>query len=99
MTTGHLPFFQDIILCRQLADFVQRPLWSRAAVAGRRMAQPVYPQALEIAGAFRHLRFVPQTEVLAPHYARLSDHRETKALIEPSSRIVLEDFKHNLLPR
>jgi hypothetical protein len=37
---------------------------SRAAVAGRLMAQPVYPQiglppASEIAGAFRHLRFVP----------------------------------------
>ena len=41
-------------------------------------------------------------KVLASHseyYARLSDHRETKALIELSSRIVLEDSKHNLLPR
>jgi hypothetical protein len=27
MTTGHLQFFQDIILCRQLADFVQRTQW------------------------------------------------------------------------
>jgi hypothetical protein len=47
------------------------------------------------------VRFAPQREMLAPHseyYARLRDHRETKALIEPSSRIVLEDFEHNLLP-
>jgi hypothetical protein len=47
-------------------------------------------------------RFVPIGEVLAPHseyYARLSDHIKTEAFIEPSSGIVLEDFKHNLLPR
>ena len=40
--------------------------------------------------------------VLAPHseyYAPLSNHGETKALIEPSSGIVLEDFEHNRLPR
>src|SRR5258705_3314315 len=40
---------------------------SRAAVAGRLMAQPVYhqlglPPASEIAGAFRYLRFVPTGE-------------------------------------
>jgi hypothetical protein len=35
---------------------------SRAAVAGRLMGQPVYPQAPGIPGAFWHLRFVSDSE-------------------------------------
>src|ERR1700681_3579208 len=35
---------------------------SRAAVAGRRMAQPVYP-GFGIPRAFRHLRFVPTADL------------------------------------
>ena len=66
------------------------------------MFSAVHPTT-DIAQKGRHVRSVPQRGVLlAPHperYARLSDHRETETFIEPSSRIVLEDFKHNLLPR
>ena len=73
----------------------------------KRKSQPcggmsALPRGTDLVRLSRHVRKVPQREVLASHseyYARLSDHRKTKALIEPSSRIVLEDFKHNLLPR
>ena len=39
---------------------------SRAAVAGRRIAQRVYPQLRRYPVAFRHLRFVPNWEVEMP---------------------------------
>jgi hypothetical protein len=47
---------------------------SRAAVAGRLMAQPVCPQ-LRNTRAFRHLRFVPEPSVMATqHFSRFARH-------------------------